>query len=127
MLVLQKLITQKFKQISQISSQKQFFNISGVDKAKFPLIVVNFPSTEDIQNRQNVNIEIDIWYSNKANTIISAETIIDKIDEKLRKLNCTIDNVCISVDRQNIWKLSIPDVQDDVLRKQLKYTAKVYL
>jgi hypothetical protein len=69
-------------------------------------------------------LQIDVW--DKSISIIQVENITDSIDKIFNRLNETTADFCIQVYRNNPHRLSIPDTDMEIRRRQLRYIIKIY-
>jgi len=91
----------------------------------FPYITYKLPSSDnpDESNLENFIIEIDIW-DNKADTT-ALETLTTNIDNEFERTNTTQNNTYVHFFR--VSRLMIPDPDEKIRRRQLRYLAKTYI
>jgi hypothetical protein len=90
----------------------------------FPYIKFHCPSIGEVESqRQDILLYIDIW--DKNTDIVNIENICNEVDSRLNKTNSINDTAHISIYRDNLWKLNIPDVDLEIRRRQLRYIVKI--
>lgn len=78
----------------------------------------------DINVRRDIPIIIDIWYLKK--DIFSVEDLITKIDNEFSDEVILIDEYVYKVFRDTIFYSNIPEQDENVGRKRLRYTIRNY-
>ena len=126
MLDLYKLVTTKLKEVTEISNQKQYFNIN-VDKANLPMAIYKLPNGfEPFRYRQDILLEMDIWGKSDAQSIIDLEGIVGKIDSKLNELKYMDENIQVSIYRATPYYNQIDDPDEELSRRKLSYIMQTY-
>lgn len=78
----------------------------------------------DINVRRDVPIIIDVWFLKK--DIFSVEDLIDKIDNEFSEEVILIDGIIYKVFRDIIFYSNIPEQDEKIGRKRLRYTIRNY-
>ena len=122
MLDIMKFLTQELKKISP-----RVFNGNATKDAVFPYVVFKIPTSNIMEkNREDVIIEIDVWDIQKDgyDATINVEVLTSKIDKFLKNARYNGDNSVLIF--QKINRLSLPDEDENVKRRQLRYLVKFY-
>jgi hypothetical protein len=91
----------------------------------FPYIKFSCPSIGEGESyRQNILLYVDIW--DKNTDIINIENLSNEVDLRLNRVKSITDTMQISIYRDNLWKLSIPDEDLEIRRRRLVYIVKIY-
>lgn len=90
----------------------------------FPYIQFKFPNNIPDGCGELIPMQIDIW--DKDVSTIQVENITDSIDKIFNRLNETTADFCVQVYRNNPYRLSIPDPDMEIRRRQLRYIIKIY-
>ncbi|MDK2800567.1 MAG: hypothetical protein PWQ70_2186 [Clostridiales bacterium] len=125
MLLLNKIITSKLQEISELAHQKQFFD-TAIDKEQFPMAIFKFPNINEVEYRNDLILEIDIWNGATANKVIQLEQLTDEIDKKLNRLKYIDDDMQVTIYRLSPYRLNITDEDETIKRRQLRYICKTY-
>lgn len=89
----------------------------------FPYVTFNMPTSIEDDYREDFILEIDIW-DNKPNDTTMLETITTNIDTELnRKYE---NNSIFQCSIYRINRLMIPDPNESIRRRQLRYQVKTY-
>ena len=100
--------------------------------ATFPYIVFDLVDSTDVETREDFNLEVDVW-DNIQNTT-RLETLVGNIDGDgdiqsptglNRKLIFTDNNMSAKIYRTN--RLSLPEPDITLRRRQLRYDIQTYL
>jgi len=86
---------------------------------KIPNIVPNNSFSD------NVLVEIDIW-DNKGTDIREIEGLVDAINLALNRLQYNDLVMNASINKNTPYRLSLPDPEPHIQRRQLRYVMKVY-
>lgn len=103
------------------------YNMRATKDAIFPYVVVNLrTSTISEKNREDVILEVDIWdYARDSyDAFVTVEELTNRID-KFLKDNRHIDNNQLLI-FQKINRLTLPDEDENIERRQLRYVVKYY-
>lgn len=122
MLNIMKFLTRELKKFS-----KQVFNENATENAIFPYVVFNVTSTSITEkDREDVIVEIDIWDYQKDgyDAIVNVEMLTDKIDKYLRSVRQKEGDSLLIFEKIN--RLSLPDEDSNIKRRQLRYVVKYY-
>jgi len=97
----------------------------------FPYIVFSIGTTQTIQEQDLYILELDLWHNDPTNTGLAAlEALVNAIDGNGSSLNPTglnehkYFNSDIQAWFQRISRLSIPDPEPTIRRRQLRYLVK---
>lgn len=90
--------------------------------AEFPYLVFDLPTSFNNAPSEDFLLEIDAWDNNQDTTIL--ENIIDSIDEELNNKIISFDKYKAIFRREN--RLTLPDEDPTLNRRQLRYTVRVY-
>jgi len=88
----------------------------------FPYVTYNVPTSLYGENREDFILEVDVW-GNDTNTF-DIEVMTDNIDRLLNKSKMLDSNIQVSIYRIN--RMMIPDEDENVRRRQLRYQCKTY-
>ena len=133
MLPLQKIIVSKLKEISEIANQSQFFDINITKVTKLPVTICRFVTiSEKDKVRNDVILEIDIWQQitdiTVSNAMVTLETITNKIDKKLNRLQYASSDLCFVIYRLEPYKFYLVDDKDPTIkRRQLRYVCHTFI
>lgn len=78
----------------------------------------------DINVRRDVPIIIDVWFLKK--DIFSVEDLITEIDNEFSDEVILIDGIIYKVFRDTIFYSNIPEQDEKIGRKRLRYTIRKY-
>lgn len=78
----------------------------------------------DIRVRRDIPIIIDVWYLKK--DIFSVEDLITKIDNEFSDEIISIDGNIYKVFRDTIFYSNMPEQDESIGRKRLRYTIRNY-
>jgi hypothetical protein len=92
------------------------------DGAVYPYVVYKLPNSTDIDgcplgNREDYTLEIDIW--DNLNDTTRLETLTNSIDTAMQRKH--VDNSNIAVSFYRLSRLMIPDPDQKIKRRQLRY------
>lgn len=97
-----------------------------LEKAKqstpFPYVTYKLPTSTEEGHREDFILEVDIW-DNNSNTF-NLEQLTTSIDKALNRETYIDSNIQVSIYRIN--RLMIPDTDETIRRRQLRYQCKVY-
>lgn len=99
----------------------------GSIELKSTNIVYNIEGSYDVADinvRRDVPIIIDVWFLKK--DIFSVEDLIDKIDNEFSEEVILIDGIIYKVFRDIIFYSNIPEQDENIGRKRLRYTIRNY-
>lgn len=99
----------------------------GSIELKSTNIVYNIEGSYDVANmkvRRDVPIIIDVWFLKK--DIFSVEDLIDEIDNEFSDEVILIDGIIYKVFRDIIFYSNIPEQDEKIGRKRLRYTIRNY-
>lgn len=99
----------------------------GSIELKSTNIVYNIEGSYDVANmriRRDIPIIIDIWFLKK--DIFSVEDLINKIDNEFSEEVILIDGIIYKVFRDIIFYSNIPEQDEKIGRKRLRYTIRNY-
>ena len=99
----------------------------GSIKLKSTNVVYNIEGgykVTDIKVRRDIPIIIDLWYLKK--DIFSVEDLITKIDNEFSEEVVNIDGNIYKIFRDTIFYSNIPEQDETVGRKRLRYTIRKY-
>lgn len=122
MLDIMKFLTTELKKLTP-----RVFNENAPTNSIFPYVVFKIVTSNIVEkDREDVIIEIDIWDIKKDgyDAIVSVETLTDKIDKFLKKNRHNGENSVLIF--QKINRLSLPDEDTNIKRRQLRYVVKFY-
>lgn len=122
MIEIMKYLTKELKKLTP-----RVFNERATSNAIFPYVVFNIRTSNVTERfREDVIIEIDIWDYQKDgyDAILNVESLTNKIDKFLRNVRHNDDNSVFIF--QKINRLSLPDEDTNVKRRQLRYVVKYY-
>lgn len=95
-------------------------------KRIYPYTEIKCPNT--IPNNSysdNILLELDIW-DNKGTDITEIEGITDTIHQALNRLQYNGVNMNVSINRNNPYRLVIPDTTPHIQRRELRYVVTIY-
>ena len=92
--------------------------------ATYPFVVIKYPTSIENLPREDFIIEVDIW-DNKTDTT-AIETLTNNIDAVLHKKHYYSSGK-LQCDIYRISRSMIPDPDEHIRRRQLRYEAKTYL
>lgn len=102
------------------------------DKTQFPYVTYNLPTSDEQENREDFILEVDIW-DNKTDTTV-LETLTSTIDGNGAITGATglnrlhhYENGVLQADFYRINRLQLPDPDEKIRRRQLRYEVKAYL
>ena len=70
-------------------------------------------------------LQIDLW-NNKGGDASEIETLTDAVFHALNKKKIMTDSLFFEIYRDTIFRLSLPDPDVNIQRRQLKFIAKIY-
>jgi len=92
----------------------------------YPYVEIKFPNILPHNSYwENVLMEIEVW-DNKGTDIREIEGLVDLIDSKLKNLRYNDSFFNVSIQRNTPYRLSLPDPEIHIQRRQLRYIATVY-
>ena len=92
----------------------------------YPYVEINFPSSVPNNSYSDNNLlQVDIW-DNKDTDINEIETITDSIHKALNRLHYIDSFMQFSINRDNPYRLGLPDPSINIQRRQLRYITRVY-
>ena len=103
------------------------YNEYASDDAIFPYVVFNVRASNITErNREDIVVEIDIWDYKKDgyDAIVNVELLTNEIDKFLRQVRYNGEDSLLIF--QKINRLPIPDSDENVKRRQLRYVVKTY-
>lgn len=115
-------LTKELKKLSP-----RVYNEVANQNAIFPYVVFNIVTSSITEkNREDVIIEIDIWdyVKDGYDAVLNVELLTNKID-KFLKNNRHNDEESVFI-FQKINRLSLPDEDKNIKRRQLRYVVKYY-
>lgn len=92
--------------------------------AELPYITYNFPTSNENYQREDFILEIDVW--GKAPYTVPLETLVNSIDSALHRSQYYAAGV-VQASTYRINRLAIPDPDQDIRRRQLRYQVHTYL
>lgn len=95
--------------------------------ALFPYVVIKFPTINELDHNQDqVILEIDVWHKigDGNDILIEIENLTDAIDKLFKGRRNLDENYLLMFQRLN--RLSIPDEDSSIKRRQLRYAIKTY-
>lgn len=102
------------------------------NKKTYPYITFNFVDSRELEDREDFDVEIDVW--DKGNGSTAIETLVGEIDGDGDKLNASgLNRKRIYVEGKVAARLyrdrrqDIIDDDDRIQRRQLKYISHTYL
>lgn len=96
------------------------------DKKVFPYVEIKLPNINQANEyADNNQFELDVW-DDKGVNINEIEGIADSINKKINKAIYNDDHKLIIVNKNNPYRLTIPDQEIGIQRRQLRYVLKVY-
>lgn len=118
--------------LSEISSLPVYYEDmirqeDGSIELKSTNIVYNIEggyNVADIKIRRDIPIIIDIWFLKK--DIFSVEDLVDKIDNEFSDEVILIDGNIYKVFRDIVFYSNIPEQDENIGRKRLRYTIRNY-
>lgn len=93
---------------------------------EYPHAIFSFPNA--VPNNEYSNkylLQIDIW-DNKGGDASEIETLTDAVFYALNKKKIMAGSLFIQIYRDTIFRLSLPDPDVNIQRRQLKFIAKIY-
>lgn len=123
MIELLKVINTKLRSVTS----RSYFDIAP-NQAEFPYVTYRLPVSNDIDgcpngNREDFILEIDIWDNITDTTRL--ETLAQQIDDEMQRTHEYNSNVAVSFYRLN--RLMLPDTDQTINRRQLRYRLPTYL
>lgn len=103
------------------------YNEKATKEAIFPYVVVNFATSNIIEkDREDIILEINIWdyMKDSYDAFVAVEELTNRIDKFLKGNRHIDDNQLLIF--QKINRLSIPDTDENIRRRQLRYVVKYY-
>lgn len=99
---------------------------NGETVKSYPYVEIKFPNVlpNNIFSDNNL-LEVDIW-DNKDTDINEIETITDAIHKALNRYHYIDTVMQVSINRNNPYRLLLPDPILNIQRRQLRYSVKVY-
>ena len=92
----------------------------------YPYAEIKFPNVIPNNTFSDNNLlEIDIW-DDKGTDITEIETITDAIHKALNRLQYNDENMNVSINRNNPYRLGLPDPIIHIERRQLRYVITYY-
>lgn len=92
----------------------------------YPYVEINFPNSLPNNSFSDNNLlEIDIW-DNKDTDIREIEVITDAIHKELNRFHYIDATMQVSINRNNPYRLSLPDPIINIQRRQLRYIVTAY-
>ena len=120
MLELYKLITSRLKELPY-----KVYNETIPQNRTFPFVVFKFNSVIDVEStREDVTITIDVW--DKGKDVVRLQNICSEIDKKLNRLQFNNKAISTNIYRMNPYLLNIPDPEEEIKHRQLRYITKNY-
>lgn len=122
MLNIMKFLTRELKNLTP-----RVFNENATPNAIFPYVVFNIRTSSVVErDREDVIIEIDIWDYQKDgyDAIVNVELLTNKIDKYLKSVRHIEDDSLLIFEKIN--RLSLPDEDSNIKRRQLRYLVKYY-
>lgn len=89
----------------------------------FPYIVFNLKNLDNSDSRDDCILEIDIW-DNKPSDTTELETIADNIENVLK--GSKPNNNYFQASFYKMYRIPVPDPDESIRRRQLRYQVKVY-
>ena len=93
------------------------------DDPVFPYVVYQMPTSNEMENREDFSIEVNIW-GNSLDTL-EIEQLTSNIDRRLNRLS-HYDNGFQTI-LYRINRMMIPDPEPSIRRRQLRYQAQTYM
>jgi len=120
------------EKLSEISSLPVYYEDivrqdDGSINLKSTSIVYNIEGSykvADIKIRRDIPIIIDVWYLKK--DIFSVEDLIDKIDNEFSEEVIFVDGNVYKVFRDTVFYSNVPEQDENIGRKRLRYTIRNY-
>jgi len=105
----------------------RIFHEEATQGAEFPYAVYNFPnSTQTARPREDFILEIDVWHYSEDRNFLPLETLTDNIDSHMQRLHhYEAGKLQASIYRIN--RLSLPEPEPNIRRRQLRYQVNTYL
>ncbi|HBV88314.1 MAG TPA: hypothetical protein DEF42_17115 [Desulfosporosinus sp.] len=98
----------------------------GEDNKVYPYVEIKFPNILPNNTFSDKNLlEVDIWH-NKDTDIREIEAIADSIHKELNFFNVNAETYQLSINRNTPYRLTLPDPNIKIQRRQLRYIVKVY-
>ena len=95
------------------------------ESVEFPYIVYKFTDSNTVEAREDFMLELDIWhYSDKAYTL-PLEELTQDIKKKLDYTKHQAEGIQTSIYLIN--RLSPPEPEPNIYRRQLRFLCKTYL
>jgi len=95
-------------------------------KKIYPYVEIKFPNSIPNNSFSDNNLlEVSIW-DNKDTDITGIENMTDSIHKALNRLQYNDMKMNVSINRNNPYRLELPDPILNIQRRQLRYTVKVY-
>lgn len=92
----------------------------------YPYIEFSFPYIMPNNTFSNNNLlYVDIW-NNKSGSIEEIETIADKAEKALNRLQINNDKLQICIYKNNPFRFPVPDTDINIQRRELRFICKVY-
>jgi hypothetical protein len=116
------LLTFIYNQI-QSTYEKTYFEKAPQDTL-YPYVVFHLPNISEVEVREDIVLEVDIWTN--TGDIAELETITDNVDKKLNRLPNLDDNFQCKIYRDTPYRLTLPDQDETIDRRRLRYNIKLY-
>lgn len=91
-------------------------------KTEYPYAVFKMANSTENNHRDDVIIEIDIWDNISDTTRL--ETLTSDIDKRFHRQKYIDSKMQVSFYREN--RLQVPDPDETIRRRQLRYVCKTY-
>lgn len=116
------LLTYLYTQISSILPNTFYEKVP--QEKSFPYVVYTLPGISEEEVREDYTLEIDIW--SNSNDIMELETIVTDIDCNLNRELELNDGFMCKIYRNTPYRLNIPDPDENLNRRKLRYLIKLY-
>jgi len=97
-------------------------DIAGTRPA-FPYVVYSLPTSNEIEHREDFILEINLWDRGADTTVL--EELTQNMDDALNRKHHLDTGLLIIIYRIN--RMMIPDPDQEIRRRELRYQARVYL
>lgn len=123
MIELLKVIKTKLRTVTA----RSYFDIAPQNTV-FPYVTYRLPSSNDLDgdpngNREDFILEVDIWDNILDTTRL--ETLAQQIDDEFQRTY--VNNANVAVHFYRLSRLMIPDTDQSINRRQLRYRLPTYL
>lgn len=68
---------------------------------------------------------VDIW-DNKSGSVVEIETLADKVEKALNRLQINNDKMQICIYKNNPFRFPVPDTDINIQRRELRFIVKTY-